>query len=125
MQRTMLKSKIHGARVTQTELFYEGSITIDEELMERADIEEYERVQVVNLANGARFETYVIRGGRGSKVVCLNGPAARLAEVSDTVHILSYVHLDDEELKDYGPVVLILDGDNEVVEEKRFDSSRG
>jgi len=125
MQRTMLKSKIHGARVTQTELFYEGSITIDEELMERAGIEEYERVQVVNLANGARFETYVIRGGRGSKVVCLNGPAARLAEVSDTVHILSYAYFHDEELRDYRPVVLILDENNDVVEEKRAYSHGG
>jgi aspartate 1-decarboxylase len=111
MQRIMMKSKIHNASVTQAELNYTGSITIDLDLMEKANIVENERVQVVNLNNGERFETYVILGERGSGVICLNGPAARLGCVGDKVHIISYVIVDEAEIKGYKPTVLLL-GDN-------------
>ena len=96
MQRIMCRAKIHGAVVTQTELQYEGSITIDRDLLEAADILPSERVQVVNLSNGKRFETYVIAAPSGSGIICLNGPAARLGAVGDPIHILSYVLVDDE-----------------------------
>ena len=118
MQRTLLKSKIHNARVTHANLYYEGSITIDERLMEKADIAEHEQVQVVNCNNGARFETYVIRGERGSGMICLNGPAARLGNVSDTVHILTYAAVSEDERENFKPVVLILGEQNTIVEEK-------
>lgn len=99
MLRQMAKSKIHGATVTQTELSYEGSITIASDLMELADILVGERVQVVNLCNGERFETYTIAGPAGSSVICLNGPAARLAMVGDGVHIISYALYDETEAR--------------------------
>ena len=118
MQRILLKSKIHNARVTQSNLCYEGSITIDEYLMERADIIEYERVQVVNCNNGARFETYVIKGEKGSGIIGLNGPAARLGQENDTVHILSYASIAEEERQNYSPVLLILGEKNKIVEKK-------
>jgi len=115
MQRTLLKSKIHNARVTHANLYYEGSITIDELLMERADIVEHEQVQVVNCNNGARFETYVIRGERGSGMICLNGPAARLGNVGDIVHILSYAVITEEERENFEPVIVKL-GDGNALE---------
>jgi len=118
MQRILLKSKIHNAQVTQTNLYYEGSITIDENLMENADIFEYERVQVVNCNNGARFETYVIKGERGSGIIGLNGPAARLGQENDTIHILSYATIAEEERKNFSPVFLILGEKNKIVEKK-------
>jgi aspartate 1-decarboxylase len=99
MQRTMAKSKIHGATVTQTELSYEGSITIPADLMELADILPGERVQIVNLNNGARIETYVIAGQRCDGVICLNGPAARMASVGDGIHIISYALYEDAEAR--------------------------
>jgi len=118
MLRTLLKSKLHGARITQANLYYEGSITIAEDLMERADIVENERVQVVNLNNGARFETYVIKGKRESGEICLNGPAARLGAVTDIIHILSYMSVDETELDTISPVVLMLDERNSITGEK-------
>ena len=118
MQRILLKSKIHNARETHANLFYEGSITIDENLMEKADIVEHEQVQVVNCNNGARFETYVIKGERGSGMICLNGPAARLGNVGDTVHILTYAVVSEEEREFFKPVVLVLSDRNSIVEEK-------
>jgi aspartate 1-decarboxylase len=118
MQRIMLKSKIHNAGVTQADLSYTGSITIDGEVMDRADIFENERVQVVNLNNGARFETYAIRGGDGSGVICLNGPAARMGLVGDRVHILSYALMNEEEVKRHTPKILMLDERNRVSKEK-------
>ena len=118
MQRIVMKSKIHSARVTQTNLFYDGSITIDGILMEKADIIENERVQVVNLDNGARFETYVIHGEKGSGIIGLNGPAARLGIKGDTIHILSYVTASDEELKNFKPLVILLNEKNDIIEEK-------
>jgi aspartate 1-decarboxylase len=114
MMRTMLKSKLHGGTVTQAELHYEGSITIDGDLMEQGNIIENERVQVVNLANGARLETYVITGAPGSGIICLNGPAARLCAVGDALHILSYVSASDDELVDYQPTILLLGEGNRV-----------
>ena len=114
MQRIMLKSKIHNAVVTETELAYGGSITIDGFLMEQSDIVEFERVQVVNLNNGARFETYVIEGERESGTICLNGPAARLGVPGDIVHILSYSVLGEGELKEFKPKILILDEKNRI-----------
>lgn len=106
MLRTICKSKIHRAKVTQTQLHYEGSITIDEELMKEADILQGEKVEVLNLNNGARIETYAIKGKRGSKTICLNGPAARSAEVGDEVIILAYCLVSDEEAKKIKPKVI-------------------
>jgi aspartate 1-decarboxylase len=112
--REMCKSKIHGATVTQAELYYEGSITIDETLLEIADILPFEKVQVVNLNNGARFETYAIPGERNSGVICLNGPAARLGAVGDQIIIISYAQYPEELAQNHKPKVLILDKDNKI-----------
>jgi aspartate 1-decarboxylase len=112
--REMCKSKIHGATVTQAELYYEGSITIDESLLEIADILPFEKVQVVNLNNGARFETYAIPGERNSGVICLNGPAARLGAVGDQIIIISYAQYLEELAQNHKPKVLILDKDNKI-----------
>ena len=97
MQIVVLKSKISYATITQTELYYVGSITIDEDIMDAANIRENERVQVVNINNGERFETYVIKGVRGSKIFALNGPAARKGVVGDDVFILSYAIIDEKD----------------------------
>ncbi|MBU0606301.1 MAG: aspartate 1-decarboxylase [Armatimonadetes bacterium] len=99
MLRHMAKSKIHGATVTQTELHYTGSITLSPALMQAADLLADERVQVVNMANGARLETYVIEGEEGSDTVCLNGPAARMAAVGDKIHVISYALYEDSEAR--------------------------
>jgi aspartate 1-decarboxylase len=115
MNRVMFKSKLHRARVTQAELYYEGSLTIDENLMEAADLIAYEKVAVVNINNGARFETYVIPGARGSKDICLNGAAARLGAVGDEVIIISYTTLSDAEARSYQPTVVLVDENNDVV----------
>ena len=112
MQIQLLKSKIHRAKVTQTELHYVGSITIDEDLMDAANLIENERVQVVNINNGERLETYVIKGERGSGVICLNGPAARKAATGDHVIVISYCIMDFEEAKKYKPVAIYPDNNN-------------
>ncbi len=117
MLREMCKSKLHGATLTETCLHYSGSITIDEALMEQADILANERVQVVNVNTGARFDTYVIRGDRGSGVIGLNGAAARLGEPGDKVIIMSYCLLDDEEARAWKPRILVLDEHNRVERE--------
>ena len=111
----MLKGKIHRATVVQAELDYVGSITIDPLLMEGAGILEYEKVQVVDVNNGARFETYVITGERGSGMVCLNGAAAREVSVGDKVIIMCYCELTEEEVKTHNPRVVFVDDDNHVV----------
>jgi len=111
----VLKSKIHRVKVTQAELNYVGSITIDEDLIEAANIIPNEKVQIVNNNNGARFETYVIKGERGSGIVCLNGAAARLAQVGDVVIIISYCQLPFEEAKKYEPVLVFPDHNNKLV----------
>lgn len=120
MRRILLKSKIHNAMITHSNLYYAGSITIDENLMERADIVENERVQVVNLNNGARFETYAICGKRGSGMICLNGPAARLGVETDIIHILTYATVGEEELKTFKPVKIVLNEKNEIIDEKKI-----
>ena len=114
MLRTILKSKIQRARVTETNLYYEGSVTIDAELMEKADILANEKVEVLNLNNGLRLETYAISGKRKSGVICLNGPAARGACVGDEVIILSYAILDDKDAKTIKPKVVNLNGQNRI-----------
>ncbi len=111
----VLKSKLHRARVTQAELNYVGSITIDEDLMDAANIIANEKVQIVNNNNGARFETYVIKGERGSGTVCLNGATARLAQVGDIVIIMSYAYMEMDEARNYKPVLVFPDPDNKLV----------
>jgi len=106
MQRVMLKSKIHRATVTDCDLHYVGSITIDPELLEAADILEYEQVHVVDINNGARFETYTIGGERGSGAMCINGAAARLVHRGDTIIVISYGQYDQAELSRYEPRVV-------------------
>ncbi|CAM3972618.1 aspartate 1-decarboxylase [Paenibacillus alkaliterrae] len=108
----MMKSKLHRATVTEANLNYVGSITIDEDLMDAANIWENEKVQIVNNNNGARFETYVITGKRGSGVICLNGAAARQVQPGDQVIIISYAMMTDEEAKAHKPIVTILDESN-------------
>jgi aspartate 1-decarboxylase len=106
MQRVMLKSKIHRATITGSDLHYVGSITLDAELLEAADMLEHEQVHVLDIDNGARFETYTIAGERGSGVVQINGAAARLVHAGDTVIVISYAHYDETELKSYEPRVV-------------------
>ncbi|WP_379162444.1 aspartate 1-decarboxylase [Paenibacillus sp. sgz5001063] len=115
MFRHMMKSKIHRATVTEANLNYVGSITIDENLMEAADLLENEKVQIVDNNNGSRLETYVIPGPRGSGVICLNGAAARLVQPGDTVIIISYGMLSAEELATHKPTVVFVDADNKPV----------
>ncbi len=117
MFRTMMKSKIHRATVTEANLNYVGSITIDEDLMDAADLLENEKVQIVNNNNGARLETYVITGPRGSGVICLNGAAARLVQPGDNVIIISYAVLNNAEAKEHRPTVVFVDDANKAVME--------
>lgn len=111
---TMMKGKIHRATVTQAELNYIGSITIDEALMEAAGILENERVQVVNLNNGSRFETYAIKGAKNSGVICINGPAARITAVNDKVIIISYAIMEKSEAETFSPIVVHVDNTNKI-----------
>lgn len=108
------KSKIHRATVTEANLHYVGSITIDEELMEAANLFEGEKVQIVNNNNGERFETYVIKGEKGSNMVCLNGAAARKAEVGDIIIIISYALMTPEEAKSFRPISIFVDEQNKI-----------
>lgn len=114
MRIDVLKSKIHRVRITQAELHYVGSITIDETLMDAANIIEGEKVQVVNVNNGERLETYVIKGERDSGMVCLNGPAARLAQVGDIVILISYASMEFEEAKKFKPTLIFPTPDNKL-----------
>ncbi len=109
MNLTMFKSKLHQMKVTEANLHYEGSITIDKELLEEAGILPYEKVQIVNITNGARLETYTIPGDAGSRVCCLNGAAARLTQVGDRIIVISYAEMTPEEAKDFKPKVVIVD----------------
>jgi aspartate 1-decarboxylase len=109
MQIEVLKSKIHRATVTEANLNYVGSITIDENLMDAANLIEYEKVQVVNINNGERLETYIIKGERYSGVICLNGPAARKVAVGDIVIIMSYASMDFNEARSFKPTVILPD----------------
>ena len=117
--RTMLRSKIHRARVTQCNVDYEGSITIDKRLMEAADLLQYERVDVLNINNSARFSTYVIEGNRDSGEICLNGAAARLVGKDDIVIILSYHEVPDEEAVMITPTLVYVDENNRIIETER------
>lgn len=112
----VMKSKLHRVRVTQAELNYVGSITIDEDLLDAAQIQVNEKVQVVNNNNGARLETYVIPGERGSGVICLNGAAARLAQVGDILIVISYAFMDREEVENHKPVLIFPDENNRLID---------
>lgn len=115
---TICKSKIHRATVTDADLNYEGSIAIDKELMDATDILPNEKVQVLNLNNGARFETYVLVAEANSGTICLNGPAARLGEVGDLLIIVSYCDLEFEEAKKYQPKVIYVDKENKILKKR-------
>lgn len=114
MRIEVLKSKIHRVSITQAELHYVGSITIDETLMNAANLIEGEKVQVVNINNGERLETYVIKGAKNSGTICLNGPAARKAQVGDVVIIISYASMDFEEAKKFKPTIIFPTPDNKL-----------
>ena len=115
MQVTLLKSKIHKATITETCLDYAGSLTLDPDLMEAADMLAHERVQVLNMQTGGRFETYIIEGERGSGTLCLNGPAARLGEPGDVIIALTYATMGLDEATSYQPKVVHVDANNKVV----------
>lgn len=119
MLKEMFKSKIHRATVTQAELLYEGSLTLDIALIEEAEMQVYEKIQVVNLNNGTRFETYLIPGKRNSGIVCLNGPAARLGNVGDEIIIITYGLYNENEIKRHKPKVVFVDKKNKIIKKKR------
>ena len=119
MQRIMLKSKIHRATLTDANLEYEGSITIDEDLMEAADILAFEQVQIYDINNGNRFETYVIKGERGSGTICVNGAAAKLVSRGDLVIIASYFNVDEAEAAEHKPKLIYVDEKNSIASTKR------
>ena len=124
MNRTMCKSKIHRATVSEANLNYVGSITIDKELMLAADLLPYEKVQVVNIDNGARFETYVIEGESNSGCICINGAAARLAQQGDLVIIISYGEFNEAELKAFEPKVVHVNESNAIVNLTHLEQAR-
>ena len=119
MRRTLLKSKIHRATVTDADLHYLGSMTLDPELIEAADLKVHEKVEIYNITNGERFATYVIEGERGAGEVVLNGAAAHKASAGDLVIICSYAEYEEAELEAHRPRVLFVDGDNRILEESR------
>lgn len=121
MTLEMLKSKIHRATVTQAELNYVGSITIDEELMEAAGIYEYEKVQIADVDNGARFETYAIAGERGSGIICLNGAAARMVSTGDKVIIMCYAQMTPLEVQENPPKVVFVDEKNKITSVSSYE----
>jgi len=121
MKITVLKGKIHRASITQAELNYVGSITVDEDLMEAAGIFEYEKVQVVDIDNGQRLETYVIAGERGTGMICLNGAAARLVQVGDKVIIMAYAIMKPDEIKENPPKVVFVDDNNQISRITRYE----
>lgn len=123
MKLTMFKSKLHQMKVTEADLHYEGSITIDQDLLDKAGILPYEKVQVLNITNGSRLETYTISGERGSRVCCLNGAAARLTQVGDRIIVISYAEMTPEEAKEHKPKVVIVDENNDpktIVDETEY-----
>jgi aspartate 1-decarboxylase len=119
----MCKGKIHSATVTQANLNYTGSITIDQDLLDAANIYPYERVQVVNLNNGSRLETYTIPGARGSGVICMNGAAARLTAEGDKVIIISYAQFTEQEIRSLAPQVVFVDENNKIIERRHVPLS--
>ena len=122
MELTLLKSKIHRAKVTEARKDYIGSVTIDRALMEAAGIVDYEKVLVANVTNGNRLETYVIPGERGSGIICLNGAAAHAAEVGDTVIIMSFASVSEEEAKSFRPQVTFVDSENQITRTERYET---
>ncbi len=117
----MLKGKIHRAKVVQAELDYVGSITVDEDLLDAAGIYEYEKVQIVDINNGSRFETYTIAGERGSGLICLNGAAARQVQTGDKIIIMAYAVMDEKEIKANPPKVVFVDDNNKIVRTTRYE----
>lgn len=115
MLKEFLCSKIHRATITDSNLEYVGSITIDEELIEKAGISEWQKVDILDINNGERFQTYVIKGKRGSKCFCVNGAAARKVQKGDKIIIISYAYYNEEELKTHKPQIVLLDDDNNVM----------
>lgn len=115
MLREFLNSKIHRATVTDANLNYVGSITIDEEFLERANILEWEKVEILNINNGERFQTYALKGKRGSKVFCLNGAAARKAQKGDKIIIVTYAQLTEDEIKTHKPTIVQVGENNEII----------
>jgi aspartate 1-decarboxylase len=114
MFRCMLRAKIHGATVTGANIAYEGSVTVDEALLDATGIKPYEQVRISNANNGERFETYIIPGKKDSGVICLNGPAARKCLIGDVIMIFSYCYYTEEEIRDFSPKIIILDGKNRI-----------
>ena len=125
MRLVAFKSKIHRATVTEADLHYEGSITLDADLMDAADILPHEQVQILNLNNGERFDTYAIGGRRGSGIVCLNGPAARRAHAGDIVVILTYAEMEREELLRHVPTIVTVDEKNRIRQPEGAPAGRG
>ncbi|MDD4372000.1 MAG: aspartate 1-decarboxylase [Anaerostipes sp.] len=121
MNVNMLKGKIHRATVRQAELDYVGSITVDTDLLEAAGILEYEKVHIVDVNNGSRFETYTIAGEAGSGMICLNGAAARCVQKGDKIIIMCYASMDENEAKGHKPKVVFVDGDNHISRETRYE----
>jgi len=121
MKLTMLKSKIHRATVVQAELDYIGSITVDQNLLAESGILEYEQVQIVNINNGSRFETYTIAGEAGSGMICLNGAAARHVQVGDKIIIMSYAQLEQAEATSHQPKVVFVGDDNEIIRVTHYE----
>ncbi len=115
MLKSMLRAKIHQATVTDSNLQYEGSLTIDQDLLDATDIRAYEQIRVSNMNNGERFETYVIPGERGSGTICLNGAAARKGEKDDVLIIFSYAYYSEDELGDHAPTIIRLDRNNKII----------
>jgi aspartate 1-decarboxylase len=118
MQRILLKSKIHRATVTDSNLQYEGSLTVDEDLLRFADIVPYEQIKIYNVSNGERFDTYAIAGPPGTGVVCLNGAAARKGAKGDLIIIASYAHYDELEVSTHEPKLVLLDSNNKTLKEE-------
>lgn len=115
MQRIMLRGKLHQARVTHAELNYEGSCAIDQDLLDAVNMREYEQIDIYNIETGARFHTYVIAGERGSKMISLNGAAARQAAVGDRIIICAYAPMTEQQIENYNPNLVYLDADNNIV----------
>ena len=118
---TMLKSKIHRATVTEADVDYVGSITIDEDLLNQSGIFEYEKVQIVDVNNGARFETYTIKGKKGSGIICLNGAAALCSSVGDKIIIMSYTDMDASAVSSHKPTVIFVDDDNKIIRKTNYE----
>jgi len=121
MELTLLKAKIHRATVTQADLDYVGSITIDSDLLAESGIMEYEMVAIADIDNGSRFETYVIAGEAGSGIICLNGAAAKCVNVGDKVIIMAYARMTPEEAKNHKPTVLFVDDENKIVRKANYE----